>query len=261
MKLPAAAAESCELAAGVVALAPGLAWLPAARALVAADAHFAYEDVIGGALPLWSTAELVATLLQAARRRAVREIVLLGDVVHGARMSEGAMRTVAAALDALRAEAAVTLVAGNHEGRSRAFAVLGATAEAIERDGWLLLHGDRPALRAAGADAPGRALIGHLHPSLRVGGRKSVPAFVAGERLVVLPALTPYSSGLDVLSAEFAAALGGWPAQRGELHVVAAANERLYPFGNLAALSGLLRAAAPRAKPQRFPRSRLRRYD
>ncbi len=261
MRLPAAAAQSCPLAGGVVALPNGLAWLPATRTLVAADAHFAYEDVVGAALPLWSTAALVAALLLAARLRGAREIVLLGDVVHGARMSEGAMRTVAAALEALRAAAAVTLVAGNHEGRSRAFAVLGATVDAVERDGWLLLHGDRPALRLANAGAPLRAIIGHLHPSLPLGGGRTVPAFVAREGLVVLPAFTPYSGGLDVLSAEFAAALDGWSPGRGEPHVVAATDERVYPFGSLAALCGALRSAAPRSKPQPPARRRLRPYD
>ncbi len=245
----------------MIALAPGLGWLPAARTLVAADAHFAYEDVIGGALPLWSTAEQVGMLVLAARRWAAREIVFLGDVVLGARMSEGAMRTVAAALETLRAEADVTLVAGNHEGRSRAFAVLGATADAVERDGWLLVHGDRPALRAARGNATLRSIIGHLHPSLRLEARASVPAFVAAERLVVLPALTPYSSGLDVLSLEFATALDGWSAPRGEPHVVAVTSERVYPFGSLAALRDALRSAPPRAKPQRFVRRRLRPYD
>lgn len=259
MRLPEASAESCRLADGVVALAPGLAWLPATGSLVAADAHLAYEDVIGGALPLWSTAELAATLLLAARRHAAREIVFLGDVVHGAQMSEGATRAVGAALEALRAEAAVTLVAGNHEGRSRAFAVLGASADTVERDGWLLSHGDRPALRG-GADAPGRAIIGHLHPSLRLGARTSVPAFVAGERVVVLPALTPYSSGFDVLSLEFAAALDEWQTSRGEAHVVAATSGRVYPFGSLAALRDALRGSPPRANPA-FARRRLSPSD
>ncbi|GAC1443552.1 MAG: hypothetical protein NVSMB59_08360 [Vulcanimicrobiaceae bacterium] len=135
LKAPAAAAERYVLAPGVVALAPGLAWLPQTRTLVAADAHLAYEDVIGGTLPLWSTAEIVATLALVATRMDAREVVFLGDIVHGARMSEGAIRTVRDALDVVRALAMVTLVAGNHEGRSRAFAVLGATVESCERAG------------------------------------------------------------------------------------------------------------------------------
>jgi metallophosphoesterase superfamily enzyme len=241
MKAPARSAERVALARGVVALAPGLAWLPATRTLIAADAHLAYEDVVGGALPLWSTTEIVATLALVAARCAAREIVFLGDIVHGAAMSEGAMRTVRGGLDVLRASAAVTLVAGNHEGRSRAFAVLGATVEECERDGWLLVHGDRPA-------ALGRpSIIGHLHPSLHLGGAATVPTFVASDALVVVPALTPYSSGLDVLSQEFAHAIGGWNVQRRDAHVVAATVERLYPFGSLATLRDTLRSPLARA--------------
>src|SRR5271165_7492937 len=120
MRGPARPRATCALAEGVVALASGTAWLPRARVLVAADAHLAYEDVVGAALPLWSTAEIVAMLAHAAAQLEAREIVFVGDVVHGPRMNEGAGRAVRAALDRLRNVCAVTLVAGNHEGRSRA---------------------------------------------------------------------------------------------------------------------------------------------
>ncbi len=248
---PAPSAERCDLARGVVALAPGLAWLPQTGTLIAADAHLAYEDVIGGTLPLWSTAEIVATLALVATRAAAREIVFLGDIVHGARMSEGAIRTVRDGLDVLRAIAHVTLVAGNHEGRSRAFAVLGATVESCERDGWLLVHGDRP------PELGRRTIIGHLHPSLHMGGGANVPAFVASDALVVVPALTPYSPGLDCLGDEFARAVGMWAMQRRDAHVVAATLDRVFPFGSLATLRSTLRT--PSQTMSRAP-SRFRRH-
>jgi metallophosphoesterase superfamily enzyme len=253
--LPAPSSERYRLAEGVIALAPGLAWLEASRTLIAADAHLAYEDVVGGALPLWSTAEIVATLALVAERAQAREIVFLGDVVHGAQMSEGAVREVQAALAALRARTAVTLVAGNHEGRSRAFAILGPTVEETQRDGWLLVHGDRPA--ALGT----RAIIGHLHPSLHLGPGASVPAFVASEALVVVPALTPYSPGLDLLSEEFGAILGAWAVRRRDAHVVAATLDRVYPFGSLATLRGALGTAPWRGRPHRFRAARKLRPD
>jgi metallophosphoesterase superfamily enzyme len=253
VKFPSRAVPSYELARGVVALAPGLAWLPGSRSLIAADAHLAYEDVVGGALPLWSTAEIVATIALAAERIGAKEIVFLGDIIHGAQMSEGAIRVVRDGLAVLRSKAELTLVAGNHEGRSRAFRVLGSTVEECERDGWLLVHGDKPA--ALGR----RAIIGHLHPSLHLGGRTSAPAFVASDALVVVPALTPYSPGLDVLSADFADAIGLWSVRRGDVHVVATANDSVYPFGALGNLRDVLRAPAPRrsATPQRYRRRRL----
>jgi metallophosphoesterase superfamily enzyme len=184
MSLPARATARHPLAGGVVALWPGVALLPQSRALLVADAHLAYEDVIGGALPLWSTDEAVATIALTCRRTGARELIFLGDVVHGAQMSEGAARRVRAALDALRAECRVTLIAGNHEGRSRAFALLGASVERLERDGWLLVHGD-------GAPELGRrTIIGHVHPSLRLGGGATAPAFVGSEKLVVFGRLS-----------------------------------------------------------------------
>src|SRR5258708_25843214 len=101
---PGPAAESYPLAEGVLALPSGCALLLGSRALVCADAHLGYEDVMGGgaALPLWSTAEITAAIAAAAERHAVREIVFLGDAIHGAAMSEGAARAIRAALDALR---------------------------------------------------------------------------------------------------------------------------------------------------------------
>ncbi len=252
MKAASPPVESCEVASGVVAAAPGLAWLPATRTLVAADAHLAYEDVVGGALPLWSTAEIVATLALAAARFDAREIVFLGDIVHSARMSAGAMGVVREGLAHLRSRAEVTLVAGNHEGRSRAFRVLGPTVDACERGGWLLVHGDRP------PELGRKALIGHLHPSLHLAAGTSAPAFVAGDALVVLPALTPYSPGLDVLSDDFARAIGLWNARPRDVHVVAIASERLYPFGSLATLRDTLRLPAPKRLPARFRKRRLR---
>lgn len=251
MKKPQAAATMYELAPGAFALPAGLLWLERTRTLLAADAHFAYEDVIGGALPLWSTAESVATLTIAAQRLRADEIVLLGDVIHGSVMSDGAARTVAEALAALRAQARVTLIAGNHEGRSRGVAVLGETVDSVERDGWLLLHGDR-APRAGT-----RSILGHLHPSLHMGGGTTVPAFLAGADVIVIPALTPYSPGLNVFSDDCIRALAPWNVHRKDLHVVASTAERVFPFGSLSALHQTLRRPQ-QARPSRFRRKFLR---
>ena len=243
MTRPAPACETYPLANGVVALPGGFAFLTASRVLVCADAHLGYEDVMGGgaALPLWSTAEITASIALAVRRHAAREIVFLGDAIHGAGLSTGAARAVGAALETLRADARVTVVAGNHEGRTRGVAVLGPTVESCVRDGWMLAHGDRPQLLAA--DLRG-VMIGHLHPSLHLGGAVTAPAFLAAARLVVVPALTPYSPGLDVLGDACLAALAPWAVGRRDLDVVAATADRVFPFGTLSALRGALHVTA-----------------
>jgi len=245
-----ASCERYELTPGVFALPPGLVWLEHSRTLIAADVHFAYEDVIGGALPLWSTAESAATLAIAAQQQGAREIVLLGDIIHGAMMSEGAALGVMGAIDSLREHAILTLIAGNHEGASRGAAVLGTTHENLERDGWLLIHGDRPPTVGT------RSIIGHLHPSLHLGGGASVPAFLAARDVIVVPALTPYSPGLDVLSDACLSALAPWNADRRRLCVVAASGDRVFPFGSLSALRGMMRRPSPGGR--RFRRKYLR---
>jgi metallophosphoesterase superfamily enzyme len=223
----------------------------APRVLVCADAHLGYEDAIGGgaALPLWSTSETIAAIAVAARRHTAREIVFLGDAIHAPTMSAGAARTIGAAFDRLREQAAVTIVAGNHEGRGRGVAVLGATVEACERDGWTLVHGDRPQPGAI------RTMIGHLHPALHLASDRSARAFLAAPTLVVAPALTPYSPGLDVLGEEMRAALGAWNLTARECELVVATSERVYPFGRLSTVRGMLRVPSSGAQNPRRRRT------
>jgi metallophosphoesterase superfamily enzyme len=166
-------------------------------------------------------------------------------------MSEGAARRAKDALDLLRSQCALTLIAGNHEGRMRGIDVLGETEEAIERDGWILVHGDRH------VTAP-RVIVGHLHPSLPLGGGTHVAAFVAHPNLIVVPALTPYSSGLNVLSPECTQALKLWIRTTGDCTIVASTADRVYPFGCLGALRAVLRGGGTQARrPSRYRRYRL----
>jgi metallophosphoesterase superfamily enzyme len=246
MMRPEPATDRHPLADGVVALPGGFALLAGAGALLCADAHFGYEDVMGSALPLWSTAEIAATIAIAAQRHAAREIIFLGDLLHGTMMSEGAVRAVQRELLMLRDIARLTFIAGNHEGRTRGKSILGETVESCERDGWQLIHGDKPAL-------PGTpTIIGHLHPSLHLGGRSAVPAFLASRSLVVVPALTPYSTGLDVLSDQCIGALAPYGVRRPDLHVVAASGDRVFPFGTLSRLrEATRRPMHPRANGYR----------
>lgn len=230
---PRQAAAVIELVPGVSAAAPGLLWLHRSRVIVAADVHLGYEDVIGGALPTWSIPEIVRTISAAVQSLGAQEIVLLGDVIHGSRMSEGAARAVRQGLERLRGMARLTLVAGNHEGRNRGVPLLGETVESVQRDGWMLLHGDKPGYS--------RSIIGHLHPSLPLGGGESAPAFLASQNLIVVPALTPYSAGLNVLSDACLRAIRTFGvASRQDVHVAAVTGDRVFPFGQLSQLRAIL---------------------
>jgi metallophosphoesterase superfamily enzyme len=241
--------ERHELFPGIVALPHGLLLMEATRTLIVADAHLAYEDVIGGALPLWSTSEAVELLTRAIRTTGARELVMLGDVVHASVMSEGAARAVSAALASLRGRAELVLVAGNHEGRSRGRRILGPTVESVEREGWLLVHGDEPGLDE-------RQIVGHLHPTLPLARGESVPVFLAAPTAIVVPALTPYSLGLNVLGDDCARAMLGFRAKSHDINVVASTPSRVYPFGRLSALRQALRYGSGNVTENR--RGRLR---
>ena len=243
--IPEPASERYEIAPNVFALPESLLHLASSRALVVADAHLGYEDVIGGALPLWSTQEATVKLLAAIDRTQAAEVIFLGDIIHGSRMSDGAARVVRASLAQLRERCAVTLVVGNHEGASRGEAILGEVEDAVERDGWVLVHGDEPVL------VP-RVIVGHIHPSLPLGGGSSVPAFLATRRTIVVPAFTPYSPGLSVLAKDCAEALRAF-GDDGDPVVVGSNENRVFPFGSREALR---KALYDRPSPIRRFRSR-----
>lgn len=239
--------EELFLADGVRGVAPGFAFVEATRTLVTADTHFGYEEAIGGALPAWSTDELVASLLVAIHRTGAAELAILGDIVHSPRLSEGTGSRVRAALGALRAACALTLIEGNHEGRGRAAAIVGETHDAVERGGWTLVHGDK-------AVAQSRVMIGHLHPSLPLAAGQTAPAFLASTRVIVVPALTPYSPGLSAFSRDCLDALRPFGVRSfGEVRLTACTPAELYAFGSIAAMRAVLNA------PDADSRSRFRR--
>jgi metallophosphoesterase superfamily enzyme len=84
---------------------------------------------------------------------------------------------------------------------------------------------------------------------VHLGGKAAMPAFLAARDLVVVPALTPYSTGLDVLSDACIAALAPYGVVRGDLQVVAASADRVYPFGTLSRMRAALGGPVSRDSP------------
>jgi metallophosphoesterase superfamily enzyme len=93
---------------------------------------------------------------------------------------------------------------------------------------------------------------------LPLGGGAHVAAFVAHPQLIVVPALTPYSDGLNVLSPECTHALKAWIPSTSDCEIIASTGERVYPFGSLGALRATLRSGAPTPGYNRYRRYRLR---
>lgn len=162
-------------------------WFEDARRLVVADLHWGYSTVHqsrGNLLPCWGDAQIERTLRQLIADYRPREMIWLGDVVHAAEGAKPAERFLAAS------PLPVTVIAGNHDRRWR-----GAAVRTLERDGYFFHHGD-----AAPAVPPGLVeVIGHHHPAVILdggaGARVKVPALVASEHRLVLPAFSPWSGG------------------------------------------------------------------
>ena len=177
---------------------PGV-WLDSRRALffaeysllVVADLHWGFartHRVAGNLLPLWGD-ELIAHQLRAllADYRPA-EMLWLGDCLHAVSGKAGAE----AFLDALSGSGVkVEVLLGNHDKR---WARPGCRT--LCRGEFLFHHGDKEV-----SLAPGQVeVIGHFHPAANLrdgaGLRLRLPALVIGPRRLILPAFSPWASGV-----------------------------------------------------------------
>lgn len=170
-------------------------WLPGERLLVVADLHWGYaasHRARGNLLPAWGDDELEQRLRALVADYEPAEMLWLGDIVHAA---EGAAR----AEEFLRtSRVPITLLAGNHDRRWS-----GVTARSLSRGRYFFHHGDQALAPATPATrvfpAPFLEIVGHHHPAVSwgdaAGSRMKLPALVAGERRLILPAFSPWAAG------------------------------------------------------------------
>lgn len=218
--------------AAVDLLPEGAAFLPEARTLLVADAHFgkaASFRALGVPVPSGTTADTLDRLEAALGRVAAARVVFLGDFLHSARGRSAGTLAALAHWRARRAGLAMTLVRGNHDahaGDPPPELGLEVVAEPLPLAPFLLCHHPEP-------HPGGYVLAGHLHPAVRLSGparqRLTLPCFRFGAAVGVLPAFGSFT-GRAVL-----------PARPGE---------RLY------ALAGEAVVPVQAAPPQ--PRRRLR---
>jgi metallophosphoesterase superfamily enzyme len=163
-------------------------WVESARLLVVADLHWGYADshrAQGNLLPLWGDDQIAQRLDSLSADYVPAEIIWLGDSLHtlaGARAAENYLA---------RSNIPITVVSGNHD---RAWK-RADQERFVERGRFLFHHGD-----AAREVPPGvTEVIGHLHPAVTwsdgAGTCIKMPALVASERRLVLPAFSPWAGG------------------------------------------------------------------
>lgn len=190
-------------------------WFEREKALAVADLHLGYawaQRSRGAMLPLSSEDDTIPRLTELVREYGARELFVLGDVVQRAVPIEPVREPLRALCSEVGKLVKLRLLGGNHDrGLARLLAECNVSieVEGVARLGphWLL-HGDAAPPDGASEDAPdgSRIFIGHEHPAIRVGdGVASVkcPCFVAGERVVVLPAFSAWAAGTNIRQGSF----------------------------------------------------------
>lgn len=168
------------------------------RAAVVADVHLGYEwarGEAGDSIPAHSLAEALERLARLFARAQVQRLIVAGDLVESPRpnaRTAADVRSLGAWLSARGVD--WTIIPGNHDRGLWGLSGLPIeSAGSLTLAGWTIQHGDRP-------PKGDRILMGHHHPTLRAGGF-AAPCFLAGPKLLILPAFTQNAAGLDVATA------------------------------------------------------------
>lgn len=187
-------------------LAQRAAYWPEQGVLLVADAHFGKAVSfrrLGVPVPGGTTAEALARLDAAVQATGARHVVFLGDLLHSAQARADATLAAVAQWRARRANLALTLVRGNHDGQAGdppADWGVQCVDGPLRLGPLALCH--RPMARP---DA--YVLAGHVHPAAIVGGRARdrlrLPCFHFGPAVGVLPAFGDFT-GMHVLPREAA---------------------------------------------------------
>ena len=229
---------SLELEPGLWLDAAGAVWLPGDRILAAADLHLGYAWTHrhgGNLLPLTAPDDTAARLLDLVERYEPRELVLLGDIVHGTTPLEPMKEVLCGFFDQLSARVPLRFITGNHDAQLpkllQACGLPSETARELRAGPHLLRHGDgmkaemAAAQLAAVRDRAGRLIIGHEHPAIHLSDGVATSAkcrcFVFSKHLLILPAFSAWSSGTNVRSAVFMSSCAKIERMEGAVAIVA----------------------------------------
>lgn len=178
------------------------AYVPAARALLVADAHLGKAHSfrrLGVPVPEGPTEDTLARLTAAVAATEAERVVFLGDLLHSRHAQAAAAVAPVLRWRERHTQLQLLLVRGNHDRQAGdpppAWRVQ-AVDEPMALQTLCLQHHPTP------APDGGYTLAGHLHPVVRVGGRGRdhlrLPCFHFGVRLGVLPAFGDFTGGQAV---------------------------------------------------------------
>lgn len=207
--------------------------------LIIADLHLGYEVAMakeGFYLPRIFH-EVVENLKGLIGRERPKRLIIDGDLKHSFIPEWRERAELKAFFDKIsNLVGEVVLVRGNHDVGILWLRELGVEiVDELEIYGWKLVHGHKPVEGE-------RFIIGHEHPAIRlrdeVGAILKVPAFLFGERLIVLPAFSPWAYGNDVLREVVSPFLRFY---KEDFRVVVPVEGELLDFGRLSRLREVLK--------------------
>jgi putative SbcD/Mre11-related phosphoesterase len=210
------------------------------RTLVIADLHLGYEVSMareGFYLPRVFH-EVTESLENILEREKPRRLVIDGDLKHSFIPEWRERKELEAFVEEISPLVQeIVLVRGNHDVGVLWLRELGVEiVDELELSGWKVVHGHK---LVEGE----RFIIGHEHPAIRlrdeVGALVKVQAFLMGEKLIVLPAFSPWAYGNDVLREIVSPFLRAYDVSRSR--VVVPIDDELPDFGELGALSRALK--------------------
>jgi len=206
--------------------------------LIVADLHLGYEVAMakeGFYLPRVFQ-EMVERIEELLSREKPKRLVINGDLKHSFVPEWRERKELKAFFERVNPLIdEVVLVKGNHDVGVTWLRELGVeVVDELEIGKWKLVHGHK----VVDGD---RFIIGHEHPAIRlrdeVGAILKAPAFLMGERLIVLPAFSPWAYGNDVLRELVSPFLR---FMREDFRVLVPVEGELLDFGRLSKLSKVL---------------------
>lgn len=188
----------------LVLLGAGALYWPAQKALVVADLHLgkgASFRAAGIPVPQGPSRQTLGRLTQLMRQHRVTQVLVLGDLVHGARAYQSPALHAMQAWRAEHDDVHCVLVSGNHD--AHAVPPSDLRIEVVSEPwsiGGIALAHDPSTLAAR------PMLAGHVHPVAVMRGpgrdRLRLPCFVQHRNVLTLPAFGEFTGGFEIHPAD-----------------------------------------------------------